>query len=426
MDEKLISTGMRYKAKFILICTLWLLYSCSKQTQKITLTLFTWTSYEEYKANLTLVSNFQKMYPRVKVKIINDPTTAAMDKLQTMIAGGVPPDVMSIHGAFFIPLASRGALLDLEKYVVADKELDLLDFYPRLLKICRYKDKLYSLPRYASVYVLFYNKDLFDRNNLSYPNENWTWRDYLNAAIKITKDTDNDGRIDIYGCVIDFWGARIYPWLWQNNGDVFNENKTECILNSKECVEAIQFLVDLQYKYRVTPQTLPNEYKNNVEMFVSGKVGMFISGAWDIQKIRKSLNFSWDIAPLPKNKTRATLLGTENYAISSKTKYPNESYLLLKYLVSKEAQKFMIDTLEKQPSRISVSKYYLLKSTGYNRRVLVDALNYGKEPPNIPEWNQLLPIFQTELEYIWVGKKSVVEGLSSATEKINQMIKKYP
>jgi multiple sugar transport system substrate-binding protein len=261
---------------------------------------------------------------------------------------------------------------------------------------------------------------------LSYPNENWTWRDYLNAAIKITKDTDNDGRIDIYGCVIDFWGARIYPWLWQNNGDVFNENKTECILNSKECVEAIQFLVDLQYKYGVTPQTLPNEYKNNVEMFVSGKVGMFISGAWDIQKIRKSLNFSWDIAPLPKNKTRATLLGTENYAISSKTKYPNESYLLLKYLVSKEAQKFMIDTLEKQPSRISVSKYYLLKSTGYNRRVLVDALNYGKEPPNIPEWNQLLPIFQTELDYIWVGKKSVVEGLSSATEKINQMIKKYP
>jgi len=374
---------------------------------------------------LTLVSNFQKMYPQIKVKIINDPTTAAMDKLQTMIAGGVPPDVMSIHGAFFVPLAYRGALLDLERYVTADKELDVSDFHPRLLKICKYRDKLYSLPRYASVYVLFYNKDLFDKNNLTYPDENWTWEDYLNAAVKITEDVDNDGKIDIYGCVIDFWGARIYPWLWQNNGNVFNKDKTECTLDSKECIEAIQFLVDLQQKYKVTPQTLPNEYKNNVEMFVSGKVGMFISGAWDIQKIRKSLNFSWDIAPLPKNKTRATLLGTENYAISSKTKYPEEAYLLLKYLLSKEAQKFMIDELEKQPSRISVSKYFLSKNTGYNRKVLVDALNYGKEPPNIPEWNQLLPIFQTELDYIWVGKKTVIEGLSSATEKINQIIKHH-
>ncbi len=391
--------------------------------EKNILTFFTWTPYEEYTVNQELIKKFNKNYPEIKIKHINDSSSRAMDKLQTMFAAGTPPDVMSIHGAYYIPLASKNALFDLDSLINSDEEFNLAGFYPILIDACRYKKVLYSIPRFTSVYVLFYNKDLFQQEGLSFPDKTWTWDDYLQAAIKLTKDTDNNGITDQYGCMIDFWGARLYPWIWQNNGKLFNPNRTRCLVDREPAIQAVRFLVDLQYKYKVTPRTLPQEYKSNVEMFSMGKVGMFISGAWEIQNL-KSSHLEWDIAPLPKRKQHATILGMENYAIAGTTKYPEEAWLFFKFLLSAESQKFMADRLEKQPSLISIAKEYVKSNTGYNRRVLVDALQYAKQCPNIPQWSEVSHFWQDELDLIWVGKKSPDRGLSDAAKKINEVLNK--
>ncbi len=392
--------------------------------KKYVLTFFTWTPYPEYLANQELIKKFNKKYPKITVRQINDASTRAMDKLQTMIASGTAPDVMSIHGAFYVPFAAKNTLSELDKFIQSDEEFNLSDFYPVLINSCKYNDKLYSLPRYTSVYVLFYNKQLFDEVKLKYPNDKWTWDDYLSAAVKLTKDTNNDNVVDQYGCVIDFWGARLYPWIWQNNGELFNKDKTRCLIDQPAVVEAVQFLVDLQYKYKVTPRTLPHEYKNNVEMFSVGKIGMFISGAWDIQNLKGTQSFQWDIAPLPRKKRHATILGTENYAISSTTKHPEEAWLFYKFLLSPESQTYMADKLEKQPALISVAKEFVTTNTGYDRNVLVNALDYAVPAPNLPQWAEISHYYQDELDLIWVGKKTVPAGLKSAVENINKNLVK--
>lgn len=391
--------------------------------KKTLITFFTWTPHDEYSVNQELIKKFNKTYPKVKIKHINDSSSRAMDKLQTMFAAGTPPDVMSIHGAYYVPLASKNALFNLDSLIKTDKEFNLSDFYPILVNACRYNDVLYSLPRYTSVYVLFYNKELFKQEGLAFPDKTWDWDDYLQAAIKLTKDADNNGIIDQYGCVIDFWGARLYPWIWQNNGKLFNADRTKCLVDHTPAVEAVQFLVNLQYEYKVTPRTLPQEYKSNVEMFSMGKIGMFISGAWEIQNLRSS-HLDWDIAPLPKRKQHATILGMENYAISRTTERLEEAWLFFKFLLNAESQKVMADKLEKQPSLISIAKEYVKSDTGYNRQVLVDALQYAKQCPNIPQWSEVGHFWQDELDLIWVGKKSVSEGLSDAARKINEALNK--
>ena len=174
-----------------------------EQAGPATITLFTWTRPSELAVNQNLCAQFEAEHPSIRVEIINEPGDRAMDKLQAMIAAGNPPDVMSIHGAFFIPLAAKGALLDLDPLIRADAGFDLGDFYPELVELCRYQGRLYSLPRYTSVYVLFYNKDLLDAAGVSYPDESWTWDDYLAAARKLTvQSSDPDRRR--FGCVIDF------------------------------------------------------------------------------------------------------------------------------------------------------------------------------------------------------------------------------
>ena len=386
--------------------------------KKTSITLFTWTPADEYTVNQRIIQKFQHANPQIKINHINDASGRAMDKLQTMLAGSSPPDVMSIHGAYFIPLASKNTLLDLEP-MTADADFNLQDFYPELIDGCRYQGKLYSLPRYTSVYVLFYNRGLFQEENLSYPGSNWTWSDYLLAAKKLTRDHDGDGVTDQYGCIIDFWGARIYPWIWQNNGQIFSADGLNCLLDQKEAVEAVQFLYDLQFRHRVTPKSLTHEFKNNVEFFHSGKAAMFISGAWDIQNLRKNKNIDWDIAHLPRRKKSATILGMENYAISKNSRYPYESWKLLRFLLSAETQKPMGRELEKQPSRRSAADDYI-RHGSYNRRIMIEAMAYAVKPPNIAKWGEISHYLQDELDLIWVKGKDPAFALRTAVSEINK------
>lgn len=386
--------------------------------QPIELTLFTWTRPAELAVNQRLCEQFEAEHPGIRVEIINEPGDRAMDKLQAMVAAANPPDVMSIHGAFFIPLAARGALLNLDPLIAEDPAFDLGDFYPELVELCRYDAGLYSLPRYTSVYVLFYNKDLFDAAGLNYPARGWTWNDYLSAARAMTVRGGDPERTR-YGCVIDFWGARIYPWIWANGGEILDEDRRVCVIDSREAQEALQFLVDLRHKWHVCPPTTMADRRQNIAMFTNGQVGMFQTGAWDIQAMRDASALRWDVTPLPKSTEHATLLGMENYAIAAGTEHPQEAWDLFKFLLGPEAQETMAREMEKQPSRQSVaSGPYVSQETDYDRSVLVEALDYAHQAPNIAEWDRVAHYIQQQLDLMWIGQVSVEEGTRRAAQQV--------
>lgn len=393
----------------------------------VKLVLFTYTPPDEEAVNQELLRRFEQSHPHIRVELQNAPggSQQAMTKLQTMISGQAGPDVMAIHGAFFIPFASKGVLLDLTERI--KQSGDEKDFSPALLNLCRWQGKLYSLPRYTSVYALFYNKTLFDEAHVPYPasGPSWTWEDYLKTAKALTKDKNGDGKPDQWGCIIDFWGARMYPWLWQNGASLMNADRSRCVLDSPAAIEAVQFVYDLRHKHKVAAIADTAEQNASLNAFMQGHIAMYMTGPWDIQLLRQRKDLQWDVAPLPKKKQRATLLGTENYAIWAGTKHPQEAWELFRFLLSKEAQMLMAERLEKMPSRLSVLQGpYLQAKTDYNRRVFVEALEYARQPENIPEWSQVKDLIQNELDLIWIGKKSVAAGLQEAARNVNQTLQK--
>jgi multiple sugar transport system substrate-binding protein len=393
---------------------------------QVELSLFTWTEVDELNVNQELIKEFEKQNPGITVKITNiSGSKDAMQKLTTMFAAKTGPDVMSLHGAYYVGFADAGALMDLQPKIDADPDFHLEDFHPRLVELCKYQGKLYSLPRYTSVYALFYNKSLFDAEGLKYPGTgpSWTWSDYLEAAKKLTKDRDGDGKPDQWGCIIDFWGARLYPWLWSNGADLMDKDRQKCTMDSPEAIETLQFLADLRLKYKVAPATTSTERNQALDAFARGNIGMYMSGPWDIQTLNRVAGLKWDVAPLPTKKTRATMLGTENYAIYSGTKHPEEAWKLFKFLLSPQAQAVMADKLDKMPSRLSVLHgAYAKGKASYNRQVYVDAIEYGRQPPNIPEYSQIEGILQAELDRIWIGESTVPDGLRAVTQRVNKKL----
>jgi len=415
-------TRMRVAIALLWAVAITLLAGCAgkRAPDRIQLTLFTWVQPEELAVNQRLIAEFEQQHPDLDVTIINEPGQRAMDKLQTSIAAGKAPDVMSIHGAYFLPLAAKGALLDLEPLVKDDPQFDLGDFYPQLLPLCRYQNHLYSLPRYSSVYVLFYNQDLFDDAGVAYPDGSWDWDDYLAAARKLTRHSPDPAQ-QRYGCVIDFWGARIYPWIWQNGGQILDQSRAKCLLDQPPAVEALQFLVDLASKYKVAPRISQQDSRETREWFKAGRVAMLMSGAWDVQVLRRSPDLRWNVAPLPRRKQRATLAGTENYAIAATTKHPQQAWELFRFLLSPSSQGRMAAEVDKQPSRRSVAQgEYLKAKVGYDRRVLVEALDYGKLAPNVPQWDRISHLIQDRLDQIWNGELGVRPGMRRAAADVSR------
>ncbi len=392
---------------------------------KVELSLFTWTREDEMAVNQELLKEFEAQNPTVSVQIINVPGSGeAMAKLHTMTAGGAPPDVASLHGAFYYSFAESGALADLEPLAKEDKEFNLADFNPRIVEMCQWHGKLFSLPRYTSIYAMFYNKDMFDAAGVRYPSQQgeWTWDGYL-KAVKAMTQAGTGGQQGQFGCYIDFWGARLYPWLWQNGADLMDAQREKVTLDTPQAVEALGFLVDLRRKYKVTPEPTPGEKNEGLDMFATGKVATYMSGPWDVGDLRKRATFAWDVWHLPKKKVRATMLGTENYAILAGSKHPQEAWMLYRFLLSPHAQQVMAERMEKMPSRTSVLKgTYEQAKVAYNRKVFVDALDYAKPPPNIPEWDKVQHLLQEQLDLVYIGKKTVADGARDATAAVNSTL----
>lgn len=419
----------RLLAGLLSLALVFVLSGCAKRVRQLTkkteISIFLWVTPDELQVNQELKAEFERLHPNLEVKINNDPSGQAMQKLKTLIAGGEPPDLFSLHGAAFVPLAAEGALADLGPFVEAESDLNLGDFYPGLLELCKYEGKLYSLPRYTSVYAIFYNKTLFRAADQPFPSqrEKWDWKEFLETAKALTKPGASGGRPERYGCAIDFTGARVYPWIWQNDGQLLSPDRTRITLDTPACREAFQFLIDLKDVYHVTPAVVRLEFREGIDAFKNQRVAMYQSGPWDVQVLKGIKDFEWDVAPLPTGKKAATLLGTENYAISSRSRHPQEAWELFKFLLSPESQARMALALGKMPSRQSVAeKEFLQSSPDHDLQVFVDAIGYAVMPPNLPDWEQLGTAFKEELELMWSGKVTVAQGCRDAQERMNAIV----
>lgn len=145
-------------------------------------------------------------HPDIKVRIENVTYDAYWPRFLTMVAGGIPPDVIFLESTRLASFASKGTILDLDPFIEADEEINMADFYPLALDALRYKGRLYALPNDIAVFAMFYNKDMFDEaGSIPHPQKGWTWDDFLEISKKLTRDIDGDGKIDQFGSSFRDW-----------------------------------------------------------------------------------------------------------------------------------------------------------------------------------------------------------------------------
>jgi len=101
------------------------------------ITFMMWGAPEELTVWQAVVDDFHAANPGIKVNVDVSDWDSYWTKLNTLIAGGTPPDVFAMDAPLFLDWQSRGALLNLQPYI--DANPGFLDgFYPQTLTA--YKD----------------------------------------------------------------------------------------------------------------------------------------------------------------------------------------------------------------------------------------------------------------------------------------------
>lgn len=285
---------------------------------------------ESYQVIDQAIQKFEKKYPNVHIEyksgIMKDDYSSW---LANEITKGTTPDLFMVLSSDFNTLSSIGILKDLNRLIKED-QIDTSIFYQSAM-LAGNNSSQYALPYEINPTIMCINHDLLTKENIEIPSSDWTIDDFYKICTQVTKDTNNDGVIDQYGC---------YGFDWKDAIDCYGLNIFEedsCHLDKKEVKEALSYLTKIN--------ELSKGYQISSEDFDQGKVAfcpLTFAQYRTYQpypyRISKYTSFRWSCIPMPGTKTNTvtTHLDTSLIGMSSQTKHSQMAWEFLKMLTMDE------------------------------------------------------------------------------------------
>ena len=303
---------------------------------------------------------FMKRHPNIEIKAENTPWGDLRQKYLTQAAGGALPDISYIHFSWAQQMAKAGLLKSLDDYIAAEKDFNLQDFFPASLPSYQRDGKLWVVPYDEGPMIVYYNKDLFDKAGVKYPDDSWTVDDLKAAALKLTSG-DGANKVFGLGSMPSAGDSTMSPtWLAPFGGSYVDEPaETKCNLNSPESVAALEFWQELRTKGAVPA---PADTQNLAwPAFQFGKIGMWVDGTWATPPIQAGSKFKWDMAKFPKGpKAHVMASAGSGYGITRDSKNPDAAWLYINDYLSTAGQAYMWGiTGRGSPARLSAWPSYL-------------------------------------------------------------------
>ncbi|MFN8377443.1 MAG: sugar ABC transporter substrate-binding protein [Anaerolineae bacterium] len=348
-------------------------------------------------------------------------TAGYQDTLLTEFAAGNAPDVFWIPGTDIARFAKAGAILNLADIAAADANFDVNVFYPQQVQELSHDGALWGLPRDASAFALYYNKDLFDEAGIPYPTEqlangDWTWDSFAESAAAISDLGD-----EIYGFGMNAWWAN--PGLFINSAGAsfFNEDKTACNLNNQETIDALNFMRSLYANESAVPYGTDSE-----PPFLAGNVGMFLNGRWATPNMLAQADFNWDVAEVPVGPAgQSNWLFWGAYVVNANTANPEAAWELVKNLTSTDVQAQVTALGANIPSRMGEDAVaaFLASTPEIDSAVFTNALaNYAvpEAPLWTGDWSQIDAAYGAGFTEVLNGTMTAEDFSASICDEVAQ------
>lgn len=364
-----------------------------------------------------IIAEFERQNPGVEVEVEQLTWQSGLEKIQAAVASGTQPDLCELGSTWLPRFSYEGVLTDL-----TDVYDEIGDRYI-MWESGRWKGAVYGLPWVQGSRALFYNRDLFARAGLDPDHPPRTWDELLKAAMLIEELSD-----DIHGFGLNL-GERyvlykkFMAFAWGNGGAILDENGS-VVFASEQNLEALEFYQALaKYSLKEKQEVLDHDFKQ-------GKLGMQISGAWNLRNYEvdaSGLNYGVALVPKPSpsHGEHASFAGAEMLVIFKGSSRPADALKLARFLQEyPQAKQISLAVRSVFPA----SKAALEDSafTSDERvRVFVEQSLTSQTAPAHPGWIDMEDVINRAIEEVLYGRAEPRAALEQAAAKLEEVLAKF-
>ena len=414
----------------LVICLLWLA-ACNPSPASVSFMVF--GDPVEYAAYEALVAAFEIDNPEIDVVLSHIPSQGDYrTKLSTAFAAGAPPDVALLSYRRVGAFAAADQLEPLGPYLDGSDVIGHEDFYPITLAAFTWQGELLCIPQNISSLVVYYNRDLFAAAGVSEPADDWTWDDFVAAAVVLT-DHGNGSGLEVplaaapeqYGLGIEPSLYRLAPFVWQNGGRIVDDPAypTQLGLTRAPSLAALEWFVALQTVHGVVPDRVAEAAIDSETRFVQGTTAMFLNSRRGTPTYRESAAFDWDIAPLPRGVAPAGVLHSDAYCLAAAAEDKDAAWRFIEFANSPAGQTIVARSGRTVPSLIAVaeSDTFLNPAARPSRsQVFLDTVGDLQMVPLLSTWEDIEATASEEIERAFYGDITAEEAAILARDRTEE------
>jgi multiple sugar transport system substrate-binding protein len=413
--------------------------------------LTTQTNDADVKIYQQLADTFHAENPNINVKISPTDGTNYDQKLLTYIQASTLPDIVQTSDNWAKPFKDNGITVDMIPFA-QKTNFPYQDFDPTFLNLGMIDGQLHMLPKQGDILIPYVNMRMAKEAGVTVPTDfdpaknpdGWTWDEFMAMCKRLTVDAngkrgDEPGfdktNVAIYGASmsIDAWYTYV-PMVLAEGGTFVADDLSRSTLNSPQGVAAFKKLTDPVKDGYWAPLTLIQSLNNQSgNVFAAGRAAIASLQRLWTTTLRASLTDDFDVIHFPKGSVkRVTGMGTFGFALTAKSKRPDEAWKFLSWMYGDEGMKIITASYAAVPAqkRFYNSEFWRgLPPPPHNNAAFVDSFAYGTTPPRLPfystgEFRQAVTDGMTAITLDKSTPQDVVANVESVLNKYLQTQKK--
>ena len=243
-----------------------------------------------------LVAAYEAKNPNVKIECVDLGSADYSAVLMTQLTGGADFDVVMIKEVpSYANLVRQNRLEPLAAYIRNNNINTSL--YGGMVEQLTVNNEIYTLPFRRDIYMIYYNKDIFDKAGIPYPANDMTLAEYETLAGRLTSGS---GAAKIYGGHYHTWASQVQNFGLMEGKNTLIDGAYEFLIPFYESALRQQDAGVIQ-DYS-TLRTSGTHYSG---VFFNSQIAMMHQGSWfiatQIDKVNsgEALSKNWGIAKLP-------------------------------------------------------------------------------------------------------------------------------
>jgi multiple sugar transport system substrate-binding protein len=391
-------------------------------------TLQIWEGYTGVEATTFthLVKQYEAANPGVVVDILTVNNDNTLTKVQTAVAGGSPPDIAYLYGSWAPNVAQISQVVNLTK-VVQGPGVNWNDFFVGERDVATVGKEVIGVPALVDNLAVVYNKTLFAKAHLPSPTPSWTWNQFETDALAMT-----DAAKKQFGTayVTPESEDAVWHWevlLWEAGGQLLNASNKAAAFDSPAGLRTLEMLRQMavaQHSMYLDPSD--SEYAN---LFNSGKIGMLVTGPWDLSAF-PSVHYGVQVMPSFPGASggHQTISGPDNWVIfNNGAAHVAAAEKFIMWLAAPAQVKDFSLLTGDLPTRSSVAN-----TPGFDQAMnkklpevstfIQNLANVRQARPQIPAYPKISTALANMVVSVLVGSAQPQAALNSAAQKVDQIL----